>query len=211
MPEGVQSPQEGLQGEAAAQENLLQSMMTPEGDEAARAEDGRRRRANALLLGAIASSDASVFDQAARAGADVNFDNGQPLRLAAQNNNQLMLRLLVTRGADIAHAKAALKDEQSGIQRKQKYRDPYYETGVYYTYKNKDEERRWKQANASLKVLEEYEKVYLEKIAPLEAVRLQQQTLDEMRALREEITTALHGRKLPKPRLSAPDGKGRMP
>lgn len=209
MSKGAESPQEAQPGIDAAQEHLLQSMMTPEGDEAAQAESGRKRRANALLLGAIESSDANVFDQAARAGADVNFDNGQPLRLAAQNNNQLMLRLLVTRGADIAHAKAALRVEQAGISRKQKYRDPYYQTGAYYTYKNKDEERRWKQANASLKVLEEYEKVYLEKIAPLESVRLQQQILDEMRGLRDEITTALHGKPLPKPKLTSP--KGRTP
>lgn len=187
-------------------ELFTQAMTTSDGDAAARlrADAETRRRANALLLGAIASSDTQVFEHAVRSRADVNFDGGKPLEAAAQQNSLLMLRLLVTNGADIRHAVQRLEAEQGAIPRKQKYRDSYYQTGSYYTYRSKEEERRWKQLNSSIKVLNDYEKTYLEKIAPLEAVRLQQETLNEMRALKEDIGHALHGKPALKPKLAAP-------
>ncbi len=177
--------------------------LSDNGSDRAAAEAARQKRANTLLLGAITSGDAVMFEQAAREKADVNFDGGKPLQIAAQEKSPLFMRLLVTRGADISHAVSNLEKEQAGISRKQKTRNDYYDT-VYYVYKSKDEERRWKQISAAVKTLGEFEKTYLAKIAPLETVRLQQQVLDELRDLKQEITEALHGKPVGKPKLSAP-------
>ena len=186
------------------------AMTTAEGDAPVRAqiEAERQKRANTLLLGAITAGDAAMFEQAAREKADVNFDGGKPLQIAAQEKSPLFMRLLVTRGADVAHAVSHLEKEQAGIWRKQKERDDYYST-VYWAYKSKDDERRYKQISAAVKTLNEYEKTYIEKVAPMEAVRLQQQVLDELRGLRQEITEALHGRPVNKPKLAAPSAPQR--
>jgi len=206
MPEPAEQRQEQPQERPPLRELFTDAMTTSSGDAEARlrAEAEMRRRANALLLGAITAGDAAMFEHAVKEKADVNFDRGKPLETAALNNSPLMLRLLVTNGADIRHAVKRMEEEQAAIPRKQRYRDSYYQTGAYYAYRSKEEERRWKQLNAAVKTLNEYEKVYLEKIAPLEAVRLQKQVLDELRALKEDIGVALHGKPVDKPRLGAP-------
>lgn len=177
------------------------AMTQSQGDaESIRAE--AQARANALLMGAITTSDTAMFERAVREKADVNFNGGLPLRTAAQNDNKLFLRLLVTQGADITHAVTELGKEQATISRKKNY-DSYYERTTY-TYKNKEDERRYKQLANTSKILSDYEKTYLTNIAPVEAARLQKQVLDELRALREEITTAIHGKAIDKPKLAAP-------
>ena len=167
-----------------------------------RMDAARLREANTLLLGAIAANDDTMFDKAISDGANVNADNGKPLEHAAIAKNNLFLRKLLTRGADIAYATAALEAEQGAIPRKERY-DDYYERRTY-TYKSKEAERRYKQINAIVKTLNEYEKFYLENVAPIETVRLQQQILDHVQQLNGNVDTALNGKPVVKPKLKAP-------
>lgn len=171
----------------------------------ARAEAAKIREANTLLLGAIAANDDGMFDKAIKDGANVNADNGKPLEHAATVKNNLFLRKLLTRGADVSYAVAALETEQGAIPRKERY-DDYYERRTY-TYKSKEAERRYKQINAIVKTLHEYEKFYLENVAPIEAVRLQQQILDHVQQLNGNVDTALNGKPVVKPKLKAPGEK----
>ena len=171
----------------------------------ARAEAAKTREANTLLLGAIAANDDAMFDKAIKDGANVNADNGKPLEHAAIAKNNLFLRKLLTRGADVSYAVAALETEQGAIPRKERY-DDYYERRTY-TYKSKEAERRYKQINAIVKTLKEYEKFYLENVAPIETVRLQQQILDHVQQLNGNVDTALNGKPVIKPKLKAPEGK----
>ncbi len=161
--------------------------------------------ANTLLLGAIAANDDTMFDKAIKNGANVNADNGKPLEHAATAKNNLFLRKLLTRGADVSYAIDALEAEQKAIPRKERY-DDYYERHSY-TYKSKDAERRYKAISAIVKALKEYEKIYLEKVAPIEAVRLQQQVLDNVEQLKRSVDEALHGKTVYKPKLKAPGEK----
>lgn len=171
----------------------------------ARADAAKTREANTLLLGAIAANDDAMFDKAIRCGANVNADNGKPLEHAAIAKNNLFLRKLLTRGADVSYAVAALEAEQGAIPRKERY-DDYYERRTY-TYKSKEAERRYKQINAIVKTLHEYEKFYLENVAPIEAVRLQQQILDHVQQLNGNVDAALNGKPVYKPKLKAPGEK----
>lgn len=189
-------------GAATQPEQLPPPSLTENPGDAVNAAAEAQRRANTLLLGAIAAGDAQLFEQAAREKADVNFDGGRPLQLAAEKKDFLFLRLLLTRGADVSHAVASLQAEQAGIKRKRHFDD--YDYTTRYTFKNKAEEQRWKQIAAAVKTLGDYEKTYRDTIAPLEAVRLQQQMLDELRAVKDDITLALHGRPLQKAKLPAP-------
>ncbi|MDF3025603.1 MAG: hypothetical protein K0R10_2964 [Alphaproteobacteria bacterium] len=180
-------------------------MSIGEAEAQARVDAAQLRQANTLLLGAIAANDDTMFDKAIRDGANVNADNGKPLEHAATVNNTLFLRKLLTRGADVSYAVAALEAEQKAIPRKERY-DDYYERRTY-TYKSKEAERRYKQINAIVKNLNEYEKFYLEKVAPIEAVRLQQQVLDNVAQLNRNVDEALHGKAVYKPKLKAPGDK----
>lgn len=171
----------------------------------ARAEAAKIREANTLLLGAIAANDDAMFDKAIKGGANVNADNGKPLEHAAIAKNNLFLRKLLTRGADVSYAVAALETEQGAIPRKERY-DDYYERRTY-TYKSKEAERRYKQINAIVKTLKEYEKFYLENVAPIETVRLQQQILDHVQQLNGNVDAALNGKPVIKPKLKAPGEK----
>ncbi|MES2907109.1 MAG: hypothetical protein V4691_08850 [Pseudomonadota bacterium] len=168
----------------------------------ARADAAKTREANTLLLGAIAANDDAMFDKAIKDGANVNADNGKPLEHAAVAKNNLFLRKLLTRGADVSYAVNALETEQGAIPRKERY-DDYYERRTY-TYKSKEAERRYKQINAIVKTLNEYEKFYLENVAPIETVRLQQQILDNVQQLNNNVNDALHGKPVIKPKLKAP-------
>ncbi len=170
-----------------------------------RLDAAKLREANTLLLGAIAANDDTMFDKAVKDGANVNADNGKPLEHAATAKNNLFLRKLLTRGADVSYAVAALEAEQGAIPRKERY-DDYYERRTY-TYKSKEAERRYKQINTIVKTLNEYEKFYLEKVAPIEAVRLQQQVLDNVTQLNRNVDEALHGKAVYKPKLKAPGDK----
>lgn len=173
-----------------------------EAEQQARADAAKIREANTLLLGAIAANDDAMFDKAIKDGANVNADNGKPLEHAATVKNNLFLRKLLTRGADVSYAVAALEAEQGAIPRKERY-DDYYERRTY-TYKSKEAERRYKQINAIVKTLNEYEKFYLENVAPIEAVRLQQLILDNVQQLNNNVNDALHGKPVIKPKLKTP-------
>lgn len=184
---------------------FIDVMSIGEAEMQARADAAKLREANTLLLGAIAANDDTMFDKAIRDGANVNADNGKPLEHAAAAKNNLFLRKLLTRGADVAYAIAALETERNAIPRKEHY-DDYYERRSY-TYKSKEAERRYKQINTIVKTLNEYEKFYLEKVAPIEAVRLQQQILDNVQQLNSNVNDALHGKPVLKPKLKAPGEK----
>lgn len=185
--------------------------MTADAGAEDRAEIPAQRRANLLLAGAIKVNDTGMFERALRARADVNCENGLPLQLAAQAENALFLRRLVTAGADIPYAVAALKKEQAAIPRKErKHYDSYsYYTRTTYTYKSKEEKQRWEQISAAIKTLGAYAKTYVTEALPLESVRVQHQTLIELQELKSEILTALHGKALSKKKLPPPaPGRG---
>lgn len=164
--------------------------------------------ANLMLLGAIKVNDSGMFERALRRKADVNCDNGLPLQLAAQSENELFMRRLVTAGAVIPYAVAALKTEQAGIKRKEKRTyDRYgYRDRVTYKYESKEEELRWKEITATVKTLTAYEKSYVTDVAPVESIRLQYDMLREMQELKDEVLTAIHGRPLAKKKLPPPKG-----
>ncbi|HYD17452.1 MAG TPA: hypothetical protein VEF76_03110 [Patescibacteria group bacterium] len=164
-----------------------------------------QKTADTLLLGAIAANDPRMFEQAIGEGADVNANGGRPLAQAAQEKNFLFMRKLLTRGADIETAIATLETEQGGITRKKNY-DDYWDRTTY-TYKSKADERRYKQITVTMKTIRDYEKLYLEKIAPLEAVRLQQEIADDIAVVRRLTERAVTGGNVLKPKLKAPGGQ----
>lgn len=162
----------------------------------------RHKRLNEIFLGAIQTADKYSFDRALEAGADVNYAGGKPLAQAAAQRNFIFMKELVVRGASFEGAIAALENEQSGISRRERTNDWGERTG--YSYKNKDEERRWKAINAQLRTLKDYQKVFVAEILPLETLRLQHETLLEVRALRRDVAEAIHGKPMVKPKLKAP-------
>lgn len=165
----------------------------------------RHRRLNDLFLSAIDSGDKYVFDRALEAGADVNYARGQPLQRAAGTRNFLFMKELIIRGADAADAIGSMETEQSGIQRRQK-KDQWGDYTGRYTYKSRQDEDRWKQLGASIKTLKDYQKTFIADVMPLESLRLQHETLQELRALKRDVAEAIHGKPMNKPRLKAPRG-----
>jgi len=162
----------------------------------------RHKRLNDLFLSAIDNDDTVIFQKAIDGGADVNYANGQPLQRAAMARNFLFLKELMVRGADVNYATEAMKREQNNIPRRRKTNDWGEPTG--YTYRNKDEKARYTDLTAAIKTLDDYQKKFINDVMPMESLRLQHETLKEIRALRNEITTALHGKALDKKRLPAP-------
>ena len=162
----------------------------------------RHTRINEYLLSAIRTGDSHVFKRAIAAEADVNYAGGKPLQEAAAARNFLFMKELVVNGADIPHAFENLKAEQAAIQRKKKYNEWGDSTG--YTFKNKVEKARWSDIATLVKTLEDYQKKFIAEIMPLESVRLQQETLREIRAIKKEIYEANHGVPVNKPRIKAP-------
>lgn len=153
------------------------------------------------LLYAIGQNDLSGFYQALRDRPEVNHDGGKPLQAAAQTGNLLFLKELVLRGADIPHAQRGLEQERDAIPRK-RIEDRW---GDYsYTYKNKADKKRYSDIGQQIKALKDYQKIFIETVAPVEAARLQFQILEELRDLKREITEAIHGTPLPKRKLAAP-------
>jgi len=162
----------------------------------------RHKRLNEIFLSAIASGDKYSFDRALEAGADVNYAGGKPLAGAAAQRNFIFMKELVVRGASFEGAIATLETEQSGIHRRERTNNWGERTG--YSYKNKEEERRWKALNAQLRTLKDYQKTFVSEVLPLEALRLQHETLQEVRALRKDVAEALHGKPIVKPKLKIP-------
>jgi hypothetical protein len=158
--------------------------------------------ATGRLLTAVAQDDHAGFHAALKEGANPNTGAGAPLQLAAVQDNPLMMRWLVTAGADIAYAVKSLKEQRNGIKRSKSY-DGYWDNYTY-TYKNKEDEQRYKALTAAIGTLEKFAKTYKEDIAQLEAVRLQSETLMALHALKAEVTEAVHGRPLDKKPLPAP-------
>ncbi|MDE1151827.1 MAG: hypothetical protein PW788_04740 [Micavibrio sp.] len=162
----------------------------------------RHKRLNDLFLAAISNNDIVIFKKALDAGADVNYANGQPLQRAAQQRNFLFMKDLMVWGADVAYAAEALRREQSAIPRTRRTNDWGEPTG--YSYKNKTDKARYGDIAATLKTLEDYQKRFISDIMPMESLRLQHESLKELRALKREMTEALHGTTLDKKRLPAP-------
>lgn len=182
------------------------SSPAPESGPEERTEAAAQRIASLMLLGAIETEDTGMFERALRKNADVNFGGGKPLELAAQKESRLFLRRLVTAGADISHALARLNAEQSAIPRKAQRRyDGYgYDYRTTYKYQSKEDQQRWKDLGNTVKKLKDYEKEYLKEALPVESLRLQHETLRELRELKDEILTAIHGRPLAKQKLPPP-------
>lgn len=153
------------------------------------------------LLRAIGQNDLTGFYNALAEKPQVNTEDGKPLRVAAMTNNQLFMKELMLRGADITHAVNELKRERSGISRKASY-DRWGD--ATYTYKNKAEKKRYSDIGSETKRLEEYQKLFISTVAAIESVQIQFRTLQELQELKTEILTALHGHPLDKKPLPTP-------
>jgi len=175
---------------AKAPSNIIDDSLLPPADSA----ENR-------LLRAIGQNDLTGFYNALAEKPELNAEDGKPLRFAAMTNNQLFMKELMLRGADIAHAVNELKRERSGITRKPNY-DRWGDTT--YTYKNKAEKKRYSEIGTETKRLEDYQKLFISTVAPVESVQIQFRTLQELQELKAEILTALHGHPLDKKALPAP-------
>ncbi len=153
------------------------------------------------LLRAIGQNDLTGFYNALAEKPQVNAEDGKPLRFTAITNNQLFMKELMLRGADIAHAVNELKRERGGITRKTHY-DRWNDTT--YTYKNKAEKKRYADIGTETKHLEDYQKLFISTVAPIESVQIQLRTLQELQELKAEMLTALHGHPLDKKPMPAP-------
>ncbi len=162
----------------------------------------RHAKLNEFLLTAIRTNDSRLFKRALEADADVNHAGGKPLQEAATARNFLFMKDLVVNGADIQHAVEGLKAEQAAIQRKKKY-DQWGDSDGY-TFKNKFEKARWSEISTLAKTLEDYQKKFIAEIMPMESMRLQHETLREIRAIKKELYEANHGVPVNKPRIRAP-------
>ena len=162
----------------------------------------RLSKLNEFLITAIRTNDSRLFKRALEADADINHAGGKPLQEAAAARNFLFMKELVVSGADIPHAVEGLKAEQANIQRKRK--TDSWGDHVGYTFKNKVEKARWGEINTLVKTLEDYQKKFIAEIMPMEQMRLQHETLREIRAIKREIYEAIHGVPVNKPRIKAP-------
>jgi hypothetical protein len=156
--------------------------------------------AEGRLLHAILTQDLSRFRAALAEKAEVNFDGGKPLAAAAVVDNQLMMKELIIRGADIAHAQNELKKQREAIPRKKSY-DHWGD--VSYSYK-KGDRKRYTDLGTYIKRLGDYQKTFIKDVAPVESVQLQFRTLQEIQEMKAEMLTAIHGKPLAKQHLPAP-------
>lgn len=162
----------------------------------------RHAKINEFLITAIRTNDSRLFRRALDAEADVNHAGGKPLQEAAFVRNYLFMKELMVSGADVSHAVEGLKQEQGGIQRRKKndqWGDP-----AGYTFKNKDEKARYAVLGATMKMLDDYQKTFIKDIMPMESLRLQHETLREIRAIKKELYESIHGVPVNKPRIRAP-------
>lgn len=149
---------------------------------------------------AVLAEDLAAFRAALAEKAEVNAYGGRPLIAAATVNNQLMMKELMLHGADIAHAQNEMKKERDAIPRKKRY-DHWGD--VSYSYK-KGDRKRHADLGTYIKRLGDYQKTFIKDVAPVETVQLQFRTLQEIREMKAEMLTAIHGRPLPKQPLPAP-------
>lgn len=67
--------------------------------------------ADAALVEAVRQNDVAAASAALKSGANANVQQGLPLKIAAENKNQQMMRELAVRGADVSVAVESLKAE----------------------------------------------------------------------------------------------------
>jgi|GEM_PF-1972234 len=156
--------------------------------------------AESRLVQAIQAQDLAAFRAALAEKAEINADGGRPLIVAAEVNNQLMMKELILHGADIAHALNEARKERDAVPRK-KQCDPWGD--VSYSFK-KEDRKRYNALGTCIKRLGDYQKVFIKDVAPIEAVQLQFRTLQEIREMKAEMLNAIHGKPLPKQPLPAP-------
>jgi len=152
------------------------------------------------LIQAILTEDLAAFRAALGEKAEVNADGGKPLIAAASIHNQLMMKELILHGADIAHAQNELKKQRDAIPRKKSY-DHWGD--VRYSYKRGDR-KRYADLGTYIKRLGDYQKTFIQDVAPVESLQLQFRTLQEIQEMKAEMLTALHGKPLAKQHLPAP-------
>lgn len=152
------------------------------------------------LLCAIANNDLSGFYNALAEKPQVNHDNGKPLVYAAITDNQLYMKELILRGADISHAVHELKKERDAIPRTRK---TDYWGDVSYSYK-KGGRKKHADLGTYIKRLNDYQKTFIQDIAPVESVRIQFRTLQEIQEMKTEMLDAIHGKPLAKQPMPAP-------
>lgn len=144
------------------------------------------------LIRAIENDDMAGFKAAVDSGADVNMEEGLPLRRAAKKKNFLMLRELMLAGADIRHALEKLQRE-SERQAEQQADDYFKARGGYSAgrYSFAPDFRGERATRQTIETLVDYQETFLKAVLPVETARTQMKTLRELRALRREITEYL--------------------
>lgn len=157
---------------------------------------------HARLLRAIASGDHDGFAAALPAAGDLNAAQGALLRAAAHADNTLFMKELALRGADPAYAIEQSERARAGIPRKRIWDD---DVEMYFTqYYNLDDDMRDRSLGKEITALQKFHEDFVKNAAPYETLRRQQQILDEITALRQEISEMRDGKPLEKAALHAP-------
>jgi len=162
------------------------------------------------MLAAIAADDhAAFYAVLPDVRGDINSGKGQFLRAAADAGNMLFMKELTLAGADIAYAAAEATRERSLI-RKTTYWDDETEN-IVTKFNSRNDEARHNRLAQTTTTLQQFQKTYTQQIAPAESLKLQQRILDEIEALKLEITEMRDGRPLDKPALRPQAAKNAAP
>lgn len=163
----------------------------------------------ATLCAAIRGDAHDAFYAAIKQIDNLNQNGGIFLRTAAQARNKLFMKELVSRGADIPYALDVISKEMSQIPRQRAYDE--YDDDYIIRYKNKDDERRYKNLSEISTTLQQFQKHYTEHLAAIEVVKNQLRILEEIQALKQEIADLRDGTPLSKGALPPPASMRKPP
>lgn len=152
------------------------------------------------LLRAIATDDHAAFFAALPAvRPDINSNKGQYLRAAADARNMLFMKELALAGADILYAASEAERERAAIKVHTYWDDE--RDDVVTKFDSAADRARHGALGRTVSTLQQFQKTYTEHIAPAESLKMQQRILEEIEALKREITEMRDGRPLDKPAL----------
>lgn len=155
------------------------------------------------LLAAIAADDHAAFYAALPdVRGDINKNKGQYLRAAADARNMLFMKELALAGADIGYASAEAERERSSIQ-KNSYWDDRREDFIT-RFENAAEEARYNKLGRTMATLQQFQQNFTAHIAPAETLKNQQRILEEIEALKQQITELRDGKPIEKGALHVP-------
>lgn len=158
--------------------------------------------AAARLMAALRGDDHAAFYKEIKTVDDINMDDGALLQAATRAQNKLFMRELITRGADVAYCMAGIYKEIQKIPRS-RYYDEYHEEYVN-RFQNREDEKHYKELNAAVDFLRQYQRYYNESVAPAEIAKNQHLLLEEIQSLKAEIAELRDGKPLEKTALPAP-------